>query len=451
MGNTNGKVKSTPLEKAVMGIGNVGSNLCWTFMTMFVTMYYTNSVGLAAATVGTIMLIARILDGISDVVFGVVIEKVKFKMGKLRPWFLISGPLCGIGLWMSFHVPASLSTQGKSIYVFLTYAFVAAVAYTIFNLAYAGIIPLMSHDEADRNLISVVQMVIVYIGMMVMSIVTPMLLVMWGGYNEQASWGKIATIYAILCAFLCSAIGLLVKEKDEPSTEAVEVKKTEEKPENRNTGLLLKEVFSSKYTWIVVILFIAFSLFNGIAGITTYYWTYVFGNFEMQGMAMLISMPLSLIASMLLPLILKKVSREKLVMYGMILIIITKVIAYVFARNMIVFVAMGAISTLGLVPLMALSFTFTSDLIDYFVKKKGIRVEGLASAAFSVGVKIGTGLGGAAVGWGLALTGFEATAEVQTMATQNGIIFISNGIPLVMAVIMFVCVKFWNIKDVTAE
>lgn len=81
------KVKSTKLEKAVMGIGNVGSNLCWTFMSMYITMYYTNSVGIAAATVGTIMLIARFLDGISDIIFGLLIEKVHFKMGKISVRF----------------------------------------------------------------------------------------------------------------------------------------------------------------------------------------------------------------------------------------------------------------------------------------------------------------------------------------------------------------------------
>lgn len=449
MGNTNGKVKSSTFEKAVMGIGNVGSNLCWTFMSMYITMYYTNSVGIAAATVGTIMLIARLLDGISDIVFGILIEKAHFKMGKIRPWFVISGPLCGIGLWMSFHVPASLSAQGKAIYVFATYTFVAAVAYTIFNLAYAGIIPLMSHDESDRSMISVVQMIFVYVGVMIMSFVTPILLVRWGGYNQQGSWGKLTTIYAILCALLCTAIGLLVKEK-EYDTKAVDGT-VEKKDEKRQISVLLKEVVSSKYTWIVVVLFIAFYVMNGVSGILTYYWTYVIGNFELQGIASLLSMPLSIVGCLFVPLILKKVSKEKLIMSGLILMTAARVFAYIFARNMVIFVVCTSIATLGLIPLMSLSFTFTSDLVDYFVRKKGIRVEGLASMAFSVGVKIGTGIGSAAVGWGLALIGFNAAAEVQSQATQNGIIFIANGIPIILGIVIFICVKFWNIKQQAAE
>lgn len=328
------------------------------------------------------------------------------------------------------------------MYVFLTYTFVAAIAYTIFNLAYAGIIPLMSHDSEDRSMISTVQMIIVYIGVMVMSFVTPVLLVKWGGYNSQGSWGKLATVYAILCAFLCAAIGLLVKEKPDP---AVEYEK--KVPENRNTKVLLKEVLSSKYTWIVIVLFIAYAFSTGTSAITTYLWTYVLHNFEMQGTASLVASPLVLIAFFLTPVMLKKVSKEKLIIYGQILMIICRIITAIFSRNMMITLIVGAIATAGMAPMMALSFTFTADLIEYFSRKKGIHVEGLASMAFSVGTKIGTGFGGAIVGWGLALAGFASEVAAQTAQVETMIIFIANIVPIIMALITIICVKKWKIKN----
>ena len=112
--------KATVLEKIIYGIGDIGANFGWTFMTLFVTMYYTDSVGLSTAFAGTMMLITRIFDGVSDVVFASIMEKSNFKLGKIRPWFLIAAPLLGIGIYLCFHVPMSLSLQGRQIYSFAT-------------------------------------------------------------------------------------------------------------------------------------------------------------------------------------------------------------------------------------------------------------------------------------------------------------------------------------------
>lgn len=455
MENGRTAVKSTVWEKIIMGVGNIGSNLCWSYMAGFITLYYTNSVGLAAASVGTMMLIARLLDGISDVVFGVIIEKAHFKMGKIRPWFIISGPLCGIGLWLCFHVPQSLSEGGKLMFSFVTYSFVAAIAYTIFNLAYAGIIPLMSYDENDRNKISLVQMVFVYIGITVMYMVTPIAITQWGGYDSQSAWGKLTTIFAILCTVLCTLIGVVVKEK-QPQEEfaAAAGPETPERTADGgklSTGAMLKILFGSKYTWILVVLFIAYYIVNGTSGIMSYYWTYVFNNFELSGLATTISMPVTLAGFLVLPILLRKFSKEKVITWGLVLITAARILGYVFSRNMIAFIIFNTVATFGLVPLMSLSFTLSADLIDYFVRVKGHHLEGLASAAFSIGVKIGTGLGSALVGWGLAIAGFDAAAAEQAASVEPGIIFIYWGIPLIAAVIMLVCIRMWDIREVIAR
>ena len=144
--------KSTFLEKIFYGMGGVGMNLCWTFMLIYITVYYTNSVGISAGVVGTFMLASRLLDGVSDFAFAALMEKVHFKLGKIRPWFLICAPLLGISLILCFNVPMGLSASGKVAYAFATYAFTAAVSYTIANLAYAAFLPLLSQDDKDRGI-----------------------------------------------------------------------------------------------------------------------------------------------------------------------------------------------------------------------------------------------------------------------------------------------------------
>ena len=74
-------------EKLAYALGDLGSNFVWTFCSSWLTLYYTDSVLMSAAMIGTIMLVLRLFDGVSDIIFGALIEKTRTKMGKARPWF----------------------------------------------------------------------------------------------------------------------------------------------------------------------------------------------------------------------------------------------------------------------------------------------------------------------------------------------------------------------------
>ena len=121
--------KSSGFEKMIYSIGCVGSNFCWAFVASYVTMYFTDSVGLSASIAGMILLVSRLLDGISDILCAWMFKKVHFKSGnRIRPWFLISAPMLGVSMLVLFRVPAGLSQAGKDLYALISYAFMAAVA-----------------------------------------------------------------------------------------------------------------------------------------------------------------------------------------------------------------------------------------------------------------------------------------------------------------------------------
>lgn len=83
-------------EKIAYALGDVGCNFIWTVVGSFLIMYYTDSVGIASAVVGTIMLVSRVLDGISDVGMGLVIDRTHTRWGKARPWVLFTAPLMAV-------------------------------------------------------------------------------------------------------------------------------------------------------------------------------------------------------------------------------------------------------------------------------------------------------------------------------------------------------------------
>lgn len=85
MGNDVVAGKSSLLEKVFYCMGGVGGgSFCWSFISGFITMYYTNNLGMAAAAVGTMMLVARVLDGITDIIFGAMMERFPSRFGKTR-------------------------------------------------------------------------------------------------------------------------------------------------------------------------------------------------------------------------------------------------------------------------------------------------------------------------------------------------------------------------------
>ena len=77
--------------------GDVGCNIVFGMIGTLLTLFYTDYVGISAATVGLVMLLSRCFDGFSDLVMGVIVERTNSKWGKSRPWIL----------WMS--VPYALS------------------------------------------------------------------------------------------------------------------------------------------------------------------------------------------------------------------------------------------------------------------------------------------------------------------------------------------------------
>lgn len=122
-------------EMLCYAMGDAGCNFVWTTVGSFLTLYYTNSVGISAAAVGTLMLLTRLLDGISDILMGTIIDHTKSRWGKARVWLLWTAPFMGIGLILLFSVPSSLPENGKLVFAYITYVLMAAVIYTACNLA----------------------------------------------------------------------------------------------------------------------------------------------------------------------------------------------------------------------------------------------------------------------------------------------------------------------------
>ena len=156
----NESIKIPMWKKIAYGCGAAGGNVMSTLLASFLLSYYTDTAGIAAAAIGTMFIIARLLDGVTDFAMGGIVDKTNTKIGKARPWLIVCAPLMVIGIILILAVPQGWSEAGKLVYAYLTYIFLNCIVYTIFGVAHTALLARMTRDYKDRNTTSTVSSIL---------------------------------------------------------------------------------------------------------------------------------------------------------------------------------------------------------------------------------------------------------------------------------------------------
>ena len=437
------------LERLVYALGDLGSNFVWTFCSSFLTLYYTDSVLASAGLVGTIMLICRIFDGFSDIGAGLLIEKTKTKRGKARPWFGISIiPLVIIQI-LVFNVPSAMSMSAKITWIIITYFLLTVVAYTINNVAYHAMLPRISLTSEDRNKVSSLRGIFSFIAGLLLAILTPRLLAAGGGEKLQSSWTKVALIYSVLCLVFEGICYFGTKEKISCFEE-----KEGKKEEPHDLKLGVNALLHTKYFYITVIVFIFCFIINGIFLSSAVYFTRdVFGNADLYSLIAIISILVAVVVMAFAPKLFAKYGKRNVLLAAAVIGVAGGLIGYIGAKglNIILVFVSTALHGISLAPFVAAIFTFASDIIDYLELKTGERYEGLVTSVSSIGSKVGTGLGSAILGWGLAAGKYDGALATQAQSALNAETILLFIVPAIASVVCFIAMWFWDIDKKIAE
>ena len=123
-------------NKVGYGTGDIAGNVVYAFLSSFVMIYLTNTVGLNSGIVGTLIAVSKLFDGVTDIFFGTMIDRTKSKMGKARPWMFYGFFGCAVTLFGVFAIPTSLGKTAQYAWFFIAYTLLNAVFYTANNIAY---------------------------------------------------------------------------------------------------------------------------------------------------------------------------------------------------------------------------------------------------------------------------------------------------------------------------
>ncbi|MEA5021587.1 Isoprimeverose transporter [bioreactor metagenome] len=418
-------------EKAAYAMGDVGANVVWATLTSFMTFFFTDVAGIGAAAVGSIFLISRILDAFSDVGMGVLVDRTNHKYGKARPWLLWVAIPYGIGAVLLFSVP-DFGMTGKIIYAFLTYNLMSTVLYTVFAQPYHTLMALMTRDQYQRSLLTVMRMFAGVCTAIVINNATLPLVEHFGG--GAGGWQKTMAVYGAIAAVIIILVFLFTKER----IRGVSAKKT---PVREG----LEALAANKYWLMILVVGVLVYILFALPGATIYYARYVLGNPMYLGSIMTCTFVPNLLCFAAIPLALKIFSKRMLVFIGFLFYAIGTGVLLVEPTN-INYVLPGVfIKGLGFAPLAGTLYALIADTIEYGEWKTGLRMEGLIMSAASFGQKVGTGIGLAIMGWLLAWGNYAGNAAAQSPEALHVISFMFIQLPLCIYAAIIAIMYFYRL------
>ncbi|MBE5951945.1 MAG: MFS transporter [Lachnospiraceae bacterium] len=395
------------------GSGDIAGNVVYAFLTFFIMIYLTDTIGLNSGIVGTLMAVAKIFDGISDVFFGSLIDKTKTKMGKARPWMLFPYLGCGVCLFAVFAIPTSWGKVAQYTFFFIFYVMLNAGFYTANNIAYSALTALVTKNEDERVQLGSLRFVFAFTTSTIIQAVTFGLVEHFG--NTAQAWRMVALIYVIIGIISNTVSVLSLKELPEDENEPEkENEASEERYSLRQAaGLLIK----NKFYLLILGVYLLTQLYTAFTGVGTYYMTYVLGDKDLMGrFATALNVPM-IIGLLLVPVLIAKLGgMYKLNYRGYALATIARVLVIVAAYlgNIPMMLIFTAIASFGMCPLQGDLNAVIASASDYTYLTTGKRIDGTMYSCTSLGVKIGGGLGTAISGWLLAAAGFiEGGVAVQ--------------------------------------
>lgn len=433
-------------NKVGYGIGDVAANCSYGLVTSFVLIYLTNTVGLNAGIVGTLIMASKLLDGISDIIFGMIIDRTKTKMGKARPWMFGAQFGVSITMIMLFAIP-DMGANMQYVYFFIVYTLMNVIFYTASNIAYSSLTSLTTKNSNERVQLGTIRFIFSLLTNLVVATATVGLVEAFGGGAK--GWKTVAIIFSVAALIINTISVFSIKEL--PEEELLGEKKIQEKV---SLAAGIKVIVKNKYYLMILAIYV---LYYGMMGVTQtvgiYYMTYVFEQPSLLGTFTLATLLPMIIVLAVTPALVKKKGMYKIINLGYDGAILFRGLFMVFA-----FMANKTLMLITLLlngfctgPLVGSLNALISESSDYTYRTQKQRLDGMMFSCSSFGIKVGGGIGTAAAGWLLAAGGFDGQAAVQAASAVNMIKVSYAVVPFAVVVFMKLLVKALKVEKANKD
>lgn len=434
--------KLSMVERVGYGIGDYAGNLVYSAISAFLLVYYTNVVGASAAAAASIIGMSKLLDGVSDLVMGYIVDHTHSKWGKARPWIARLCVPLAVAAVLMFSVPGSLSGNVKLVYMFLTYNLVSTVFYTGINVPYAAMNGLMTTNQYERGILGNIRNLLATAGTMTINTFVLKMTSAFGGGEAYSQKGWTLTFVVLMVVFVILNLFMFAvcKERvvENAAAEGEEVQKI-------SFFQGIKGLFVNKY-WVLLVIniFVMYFMMSTFFGSAVYYSQYILGNADYYTP---ISNYLSIaqIATLFItPFILRKLSKRKLMLTGMVISFVG-FLCTGLTDNFTFICALSVVKGIGFGCGGACMYGMLQDSITYGEWYNGYGTSGMGNAASSFCMKVGSGIGTAALGWILGAGRFDAQAAAQSGSALTAINWSFAWIPAAAMLIAVICMSLFDL------
>ena len=436
-------------------LGPCGALLLNAVLATYLNVYYTDVLNLTGIWGGLFLtifpIISKIIDAITNVIMGYIIDRTKTKQGKARPWILLSAPLIAITGILLFVVPSG-NQQLQIIWVIISYNLFYSFAYTIYNMSHNLMVPLSTRNTIQRGGLSVFnQIASIMMSGILVALIFPMVIMPALGANKSL-WIIVMSVLSIIALPFTLLEYYFTKER-------VTEEQAESDAPKVSFAKQLKIVFSDKYLWIIFIYFLIYTagtVFKNLG--LVYYCNYVLGTYNDGVTQMLVSViggiPMGIGIFLVWPLA-KRFGKRNVTMWGFVLYAIGSAICWMFPTNLYIVLVGQFIKNIGGLPCAYVFMALFADSLDHIEWKSGVRCDGIAMSVYNI---IATALVGVCTGIFnamLAKTGYiapslnevgQTVAAVQPEAVKNAITFAFVGLETFTGAALAIILVFFNVE-----
>lgn len=459
-------------EKVGYGLGDMASSMFWKIFGMYLLFFYTKVFGISPAAVGTMLLVTRVYDSVSDPLMGIIADRTQTRWGKYRPyllWFAIPFALIGV---LTFYTPG-FDENGRLIYAYITYTLMMTV-YTAVNVPYASLLGVMSANPKERNLLSSYRMFFAFVGSFITFMLLQPLVDFFTGIFDTSpnaaevmaentsisenptGWVCAVAVIGVICAFLFFLCFKWTRERVEPVNEE----------QNISIKQDLRNLAKNSPWWILMGTGLAALLFNAIRdGVALFYFAdYIQINFRspsfgwtMATIYLLVGQAANMIGVALAAPLSNKFGKKNTYMIAMAIAAVLSVFFFTLTpENITLILILQALISVCAGYVLPLLWSMYADIVDHQELKTGRRATGLIFSSSSMSQKMGWALGAALTGWLLAGFGYDQDAATQSEHAIYGVRLMISWLPAVSCVLAVIGMAFYplsekKVKEVTAE
>ena len=420
-------------EKIGYGFGDMSSSMFWKIFSYYLPFFYSNIFGLSLAHAGTLVLVTKLYDAVSDPVMGLIADRTNTRWGKYRPYLLwIAIPFAVAGI-LAFFTPQTDNYTFKHVYAYVTYILMMTV-YTAINVPYGAMLGVMTDDSREKSVFSSFRMFFAFIGSFIaMGSFEPLLKLRqsivgtlpaeWTlADSTPADWTIAVSVIGIVCAVLFILSFVMTRERVTEAEMAKEpVRENSDETAKTSVAEDLKALVANGPWWMLLGGGIAILLFNCVrGGAAAYYFADVLGTNAIFTLALFLTVgEISQLVGVVVTVpVSEKIGKKATFLLVLVAVTVLSIIVAflpetpagmwaLLVSQILICVAIGINS-----PLL---WSMFADVADYSELKNGRASTGLIFSSSSMAQKFGAAFGSAIVLWVLMAFGYDnAKGAVQT-------------------------------------